>query len=132
MSDINFDNYEAVPSHSAALTQGLMRIWEVLGRPDDCSTEAGWKLLDQVVNCWTINYRQEVEDWQHDRAIDLANEISMTDLKKKDGGYNPLTYPPTLYHLLKAMLPAQKLHDKKFMHKLVARHGLFKTTNFAI
>lgn len=128
----NPDDYEVVPPHSALLAHGLMKIWERLGKPDDCSNEVGWIMLDQIVNCWTVNYRQEVEDWQHDRAIDLANEISMTDLKKKDGGYNPITFPPTLFQLIKAMLPLQNMNDKKFQRKLSMRHNLFKTTNFGL
>lgn len=124
--------YEQVSKHGAALTQGLMRVWEKLGRPNDCSTESGWIMLDQIVNCWTAYFRGEAESWIHDRDIDLKNEMTLSQLSKKDGGYNPVTFPPTLFSLLKTMLPDQKLTDKKLHHKLVQRHPLFKTTNLGI
>jgi len=132
MSDIDFANYEPVSKDGAAYTKGLMEIWERLGRPDDCSTEAGWRMLDQIVNCWTVNFPHEVAGWQHDRQIDLDNEILLSDLVKKGGGYNPVTYAPRLFRLIVALLPNQKLTDKDFQRKLVARHGLFKSTNFKI
>ena len=124
--------YEQVSKHGAALTQGLMRVWEKLGCPNDCSTESGWIMLDQIVNCWTAYFRGEAESWIRDRDIDLKNEMTLSQLSKKDGGYNPVTFPPTLFSLLKTMLPDQKLTDKKFHHKLVQRHPLFKTTNLGI
>lgn len=129
---LDLREYDAVSKAGAAYTQGLMRIWERLGRPEDCSTESGWTMLDQLVNCWTVNFPQEAQDWLHDRKLDLESEITLSQLSKKDGGYNPITYPPTFYNLIKAMLPHQKLNDKRFMHKLAIRHPLFQTTNHKI
>lgn len=125
-------DYDSVTKAGAAYTQGLMRIWERLGRPDDCSTEMGWTMMDQLVNCWTVNFPKEANDWLHDRQFDLETEITLSELSKKDGGYNPISYPPTLFQLIRAMLPHQKLNDKKFLHKLSQRHPLFKTTNLKI
>ena len=122
-------DYEPVSKHGAALTEGLMRIWEKLGRPDDCSTEAGWKMLDQIVNCWQLYFPQEVADWLHDRKIDLDNEMTLSQIVKKDGGYNTITYPPTFSYLFKAMLPLQRRTEKKFLQKLARRHSIFKSTN---
>lgn len=131
-SDFNINDYEPVSKQGAAVTEGLMRVWERLGQPNDCSTEAGWKMLDQIVNCWTLYFKDEAEAWQHDRKMDLEYEITMSELLKKDGGYNPITFPPVLFQLLKAMLPNQKLTSKKFQRSLAMRHPLFKTTNFKL
>lgn len=130
--DFKLDQYEPVSKHGAALTEGLMRIWEKLGRPEDTSTESGWTMLDQVVNCWTLYFPREVNDWIHDRDLDLQGEITLQQLVKKDGGYNPITYPPIFFQLVKAVLPKIKLTDKKFQRKLSIRHPLFKTTNLKL
>lgn len=132
MSDLNLNEYEPVSKDGTALTEGLMQIWEKLGRPEDCSTNSGWIMLDQIVNCWTLYFPHEVADWIHDRALDLQNEITLQQLVKKDGGYNPITYPPTFFQLTKALLPQLKLTDKKFQRKLSNRHPMFKSTNLAL
>lgn len=126
--DPNFNEYEPVSKHGAVLTEGLIRIWEKLGKPNDCSTEAGWRMLDQVINCWTLHFLKEVEDWKHDRELDLSNEMSLSQIVKKGGGFNPITFPPVLYQLLKVNLPSQKLNDRKFQKELIRRHDLFRTT----
>lgn len=125
-------DYEPVSKTGTLVTQGLMKIWEKLGRPEDCSTNSGWIMLDQIVNCWTTFFKQEVADWQHDRKLDLDNEMILSAISKKGGGYNPITYPPTLFHLIHAILPGQKLTDKAFQRKLAQRHSLFKTTNLGL
>lgn len=124
--------FDPVSKDGAAITKGLMTIWERLGRPDDCSVPAGWIMVDQIVNCWTTFFKQEVADWQHDRKDDLANEMILSSISKKGGGYNPITYPPTLFHLLRTMLPGQKLTDKRFQRALAQRHPLFKSTNLGL
>lgn len=129
---VNLDDYEPVSKDGTALAEGLMRIWDKLGRPDDCSVASGWIMVDQIVNAWTKFFRTEAEDWMHDRKIDLQNEMTLKQISKKGGGYNPITYPPTLYHLLSTMLPKQKLNDKKFIKALAQRHGMFKTTNLGL
>lgn len=124
---------ELVSKEGAAITRGLMLSWEKLGKPDDCSTPAGWKLLDVCVNLWTKVFRNEAEAWIHDRKLDLEHEKSLKDLTKDEKfGYNPVSYPPTLYSLLKTMLPKQNLKEKKFISKLSKRHPMFKTTNLSI
>ena len=132
MADVDLSKYEMVSPTGSKVTNGLIKIWEKLGRPDDCSTTAGWIMVDQIVNCWTVFFKQEVADWQHDRKLDLDNEMILSAISKKGGGYNPITYPPTLFKLLKALLPGQKLTDKKFQRKLAQRHKLFLTTNLKI
>ena len=131
MSNIDFSQYELASKETTALTEGLMKIWEKLGRPDDCSNNYGWAMLDAIVALWAKFYPQEHADWMHDRKEDLKSERSMAE-HIKGGVYNPITYPPTLYQLIKALLPKQKLTDKVFHHKLVIRYPLFKSTNFKI
>ena len=100
---------------------------EKLGNPEDCSTEQGWKLIDAIVLFWEANYPQEVNDWRHDRAIDLANERDKHKLL-----YNPVTYPARLFKLLCIFFPYMSLSDREFHSKLVARQPLFKSSNYKI
>lgn len=128
---IDLNEYEEVTKMGAVYTMGLMRIWEKLGKPNDCSTNAGWIVLDQVVAVWQKAFPQEVTDWIHDRKDDLLVERSVRE-HVKGGGYNPVTYPPSFFLLLKSMLPDQKLTDKKFQKALCERHPIFKSTNLAL
>ena len=130
MTDLN--DYEPASKLNATLSKGLVTIWEKLGRPTDCSTNAGWIMLDQCLNAWTVFYPQEVADWEHDRKIDLGTEMSLQQIVKKDGGYHQMAYPPTLFKLLKAMLPEQKLQNKKFVRALTIRHPILKITNLKL
>lgn len=123
--------YEVVSKEGAALTKGLMDTWEKLGKPEDLSTNTGWIMMDAVVAVWHKFYPQEVLDWKHDRQIDLEQERSLKE-HVKGGGYNPITYPPTLFQLMKAMFPDITLSDKKLQKKLMERYPLFKTTNYKV
>lgn len=116
-----------VPKHQYDSILSLDNYAEKLGNPVDCSTEPGWKLLDAIVLFWEANYPREVNDWRHDRAIDLANEREKHTLL-----YNPVTYPARLFKLLKIFFPDMSLTDREFHTKLVARQPLFKSTNLKI
>lgn len=124
--------YEQASKLTTALAKGLEDIWKRCGRPHDASTNSGWIVIDNIVSIWVKYFPQEVADWKYDRAHDLQDEITLQQLLKKDGGYNPITYPPTLYLLLHTLLDKQKLNDKDFMRKLAKAHPLFLTTNLKI
>lgn len=109
----------------------LEKIADRLGNPTDCSTEAGWKLIEAMIDFWEANFPDEVKDWKHDRDIDLAHEKNIKQLVKT-GLINSVTYPPRLYTLIRLMLPEQSVTDKNFISKLGNRFNLFKTTNHKI
>lgn len=103
-----------------------------LGNPPDLTTEAGLKLMDAIIGAWEKHFPQEAADWVHDRKIDLAYEKSLKDLNKDSVGlYNPATYPPALFKLIKAMFPNLKLQNKEVFMKLIELYpNLFKTSNY--
>jgi hypothetical protein len=123
------DEYETVfiPKSQYESIMALDAYADKLGNPQDCSTEAGWKLIDAIVLFWEANYPQEVNDWRHDRKIDLENERD-----KHVHLYNPVTYPTRLFKLLKIFFPYMSLSDRNFYTKLVKRQALFKSTNYKI
>lgn len=129
MSDVI--EYEEVTKLGTAYAQGLMNVWEKLGRPEDVSVPTGWIMIDQIVAVWQKAFPQEVADWLHDKQIDLSTEKSLDQLLKGQG-YNPLAYPPTFFQMMKAMLPDLKLSNKKFQRELIQRHPIFKTTNLKV
>lgn len=129
--DIDLTEYEEVPKLAVAYTEGLIRTWEKLGKPTDASTNVGWIMIDTIIAVWHKAYPHEVEDWKHDHSIDIAYERTLQQ-HVKGGGYNPVTYPPRLYQMMKTMLPNLNFTNKKFIRQLCARHPLFKTTSLNI
>lgn len=115
----------------AAIAKGLDTMSTKLGNPPDCSTEAGWKVLDYCVGVWYKFFPQEVKDYIHDKKIDLSIERDISD-HVTGFGINTLTYPPTLFQLLRTMLPQQNLKDKKFIHKLLISHPILKATKYSV
>lgn len=123
--------YEQVSKELTAVAKYLDEVWNRVGRPNDCSSESGWAVVKAIVKAWESFYQDEVKAWKHDRDFDLANERSLRDLSEGIG-YNIATYPPTLYQMLKILLPAQDLKEKKFLKRLTSEFPVFKTTNLKI
>jgi len=123
--------YEQVSTELAAMTKFLNDVWEKVGKPDDCSTEAGWAVMKACVKAWESFYPEEAADWMHDRDIDLKNERSL-QAHAKGFGYNMAGFPPTLYQMLKILLPGQDLKERKFLKRLTHDFPLFKTTNLKL
>lgn len=124
--------YEPVSKLGAAYAKGLFDIWNNIGRPDDITTVSGLKMLDEIIRVWQVAFPYEVIDWMHDMSIDLEAERTIQQ-HIQAGGYNPVSYPPSLFHLMKIILPKMKLSDKRVHHTICERYPkLFKTTNYAV
>lgn len=131
-NDTEVITYEPVTKMGAAYAKVLFEIWNNIGRPDDLTTNSGWKLLDEIIRVWERSFPMEVIDWKHDRAIDLEAERTIRQ-HISAGGYNPVTYPPSLFNLIKIMLPRLKMADKRVHHQICQRYpDLFQTTNYAV
>jgi len=111
----------------------LDRLATKLGNPTDIDSESGLKLMDAIIGAWYKHFPQEAADWAHDRQIDLDYEKSLRELASDKGiGYNPASYPPVLFKLIKVMFPDLKLQNKKVFQKLIKIYpGIFKTSNYA-
>lgn len=122
---------EPASKFNAAVTKGLLDLHDRLGNPTDCSTNAGWVILDQIMQIWYKFYPQEVEEWKTDilDTLDLERTIAQST---KAGGYFPMSWPTRLYKLVKALLPDQKLNDDKFVHQVVGRYPMLKTTRYKV
>lgn len=125
-------NFDPVSRAGAAYTRGLVLIWEKLGKPEDCSTNSGWVMLDNIVEVWMKAWPQEVRDWVKQLKHDLTVERTVHEAVKANGGYFPVSYPTRLYQMIRTLLPLQKLNDKKFMRQLISRYPFLSSTNLKI
>lgn len=123
--------YELANPYASAISQALMKIYEKLGRPEAVDSDTGWIMLDEIVRVWYSLFPQEVKDWNHDLELDLTVERSVGQAVKA-GGYTPLSCPPRLFMLIRAVFPEFKLSDKKLWHRLVTRYPFLKTTNYKL
>ncbi len=126
------DVFEAPTDEELVVITWLDRVATKLGNPPDIFTDAGLKLMDAVIGVWMKHCPQEVSDWSHDRKIDLENEKSLRDLTSISSiGYNPVSYPPTLFRFIKVMFPDMKLQEKKVWQKLIKIYPFLRTSNYA-
>lgn len=104
-----------------------------LGNPPDVSSEAGLKLMDAVIGVWQKQCPDEVTDWMHDQTLMKGTEKSITELNSESVGlYNPASYPPKLFALIRAMFPGIKLQYREVWGVLIKMYpGLFKSSNYA-
>jgi len=114
------------------ISEGLLRIYERLGKPEvDISSPTFWLMIDQIVLVWHKLFPKEVADWEHDRAIDLAVERSISE-SAKSGFARMGAYPPTLFRLLKGFYPDIPLSKRPFQRQFFNRYPLFRTTKYRI
>lgn len=124
--------YVQVSKEGAAITKGLLVIWERLGKPEDVSVNTGWVMMDNIVQVWIKCFPEEVQDFKEKLQNELSDERTVHEAHKEQGGYFPVTYPPRLYSLMKSILPKVSYRDKKFIKQLTARYPLFKSTNYKL
>ena len=106
-----------------------MAIWERFGRPEDFETTAGKVLLQEIINVWKYFYRDEYEATLHDNKLDIEFEKSASDMRD---GYTPIAYPPTLFNLIKAMLPDVNLSSRKTQRVIQELAPFLKSTKLRI
>ena len=130
MDDIK--HYEAVSKNGTAISKALMDIWERIGRPEDFYCDTGRALLGEIANVFTYFYRKEYQDFLHDRQIDLLNEKPLYQLAKENHGIKPISYPPTLFKLIRAMFPDAQMGTKQTQKVMFEVIPWLKTTNTRI
>ena len=127
--DIDQVHYEQVTRNGTAIAKALMEIWERIGKPEDYTTTAGKKLLAELANVFMHFYPAEYADFLHDRAIDLKYEKPLYQLSHENHGITPISYPPTLFKLIKAMFPQAQLGTKETQRIMFEVIPWLKTTN---
>lgn len=122
-------SYDEVSKNGAAITKALMAIWERFGRPEDFETTSGKILLQEIISVWKYFFKEEYQATLHDNALDITYEKSVSDMKE---GYTPITYPPTLFKLIKAMFPNVNLSSRKTQRVIQEIAPFLKSTKLKI
>jgi len=117
-------------SIEAYIVDGLEMIFAKLGRPPgDYTSNSFWIMIDEIVKIWRKYFPQELADYTHDRELDLTVERSLSASVK--GGFKAsVSFPPTMFQLIKAYFPDLIVHDKKFIGKFLARYPFFNRSNY--
>lgn len=111
-----------------ALTEGLLMIFEKLGRPEcDINSATFWIMVDNIVNVWFKVFPFEVEEFK--QTVSEQKEDDRGIKESLDLGIgNQYAIPAGLFRMMKAFWPLVPFTDKKFIHKFTERYPFTKTT----
>jgi len=126
---VGTDEFEIPSKEAVAITEGLERVADRLGRPIDASTESGWKMIDNLVGVWYNFYPWELKAWKKELAIQLGTERTVHEALKASGGHIPISFPTRLYKMIETYMPQVRFQDKAFIKKFAGRYPIFKFTN---
>lgn len=126
-----------LPEHQAKLRARAIKVIEWLdgrydmwGKPDfDRKSSTFWEMIFDIIKVWENMWPTEMDDWKHDRAIDLELERSLQE-SVKHGLKKTMAYPPHLFKLLKAYWPNGKLADREFTQEFMKRYPIFRNSNY--
>lgn len=125
LSDLEFNKYLNV------LSDYLTRLYVKLGRPEaDVNSNSFWIMIDELVNNWSVVYKDESQDFVKDIKLDRSIEKTLTDLVKSNSWKKSVAYPPQLYQMIKVFFPSLKLQDRKFIEKFINRYPIFNASNY--
>lgn len=125
LSSLEFNKYMGF------LSEYLMRLYIHLGRPEaDIKSNNFWIMIDELVNNWSIVYKEEAKAFTDDVKLDRAVEQTLTQLVKSNSWKKSVAYPPSLYQMIKIFFPDLKLQDRKFIAKFINRYPQFNASNY--
>lgn len=128
---VNGVTYEPASKLATAYMLGLIKVWDKLGNPTDCSTNTGWLMIDNIMQVWDKAWPQEKAQWIKEIKTELTVERSIR-ASVEAGGYFPMSYPTRLYNMIHTLLPNQKLNNKLFIRQFIGRYPFLKTTNYRV
>lgn len=123
------EEYVVVSKNGTAVAKALIEIWEKIGRPEDFNSLAGKKMLEEIARVYEYFFRREYLDFIYDRNIDLKYEKPIEQLVKENHGITPISYPPTLFNLIKAIFPDVNLASRETQRIMFEVIPYLKTTN---
>lgn len=125
----NIEEYTVVSKNGTAVAKALIEIWEKIGKPEDFESSTGKALLKEIARVYEYFFRREYLNFLHDRSLDLTYEKSIDQMGE---GYIPLTYPPTLFNLIKAMFPNVNLSSRSTQRIMIECIPYLKSTNLKV
>ena len=120
--------YDFVSDEHRLAVEFIQKTWRAAGYPRRLDTESAWKVMDSIFQIWAALNPQEFVDFKKDLIEDQAYERSVSEANRRDGGYIPISYPPRLFQMIKAILSEEKLQDRDLIIKFVRRYPLLKRT----
>lgn len=112
------------------LSDYLTRLYIKLGRPEvDYSNDNFWVMIDELVNNWSIIYKDEAKDFVADIRLERSVERSVS-ASVKGGFKKSVAYPQHFYQMVKIFFPTLKLQDRKFIEKFISRYPIFNASNY--
>lgn len=123
---LNLKDYEPIDPNTALTTEYILRVAKKAGNPTRVDSQASWRLLDVIFSIWAKNYPDEEKRFREGLKDRRTYAKSVKQMVKENHGVFTVSYPPTLYSLLKTMFPDQKLQDRKFVSKLSKRYPQLK------
>jgi len=125
LSNLEFNKYMTV------LSEYLTQLYIRLGRPEaDVNSNSFWVMIDELVNNWSVVYKDEAKDFTTDIKLERSVEQTLNQLVKSNTWKKSVAYPPTLYHMIKVFFPTLKLQDRKFITKFINRYPIFNASNY--
>lgn len=115
----------------ATLSEYLTRIFIKLGRPEaNINSNAFWIMIDELVNNWSVVFKEEAKDFVADIRLERSIEGSLSSLAKGNVWKKSVAYPPSLYQMIRVFFPDLKLQNRKFIEKFISRYPIFNASNY--
>lgn len=125
LSSLEFNKYINV------LGEYLTRLYVKLGRPEaDLNSNTFWIMIDELVNNWSVVYKDEAKEFSNTIKLDRAVEQTLTTLVKGNSWKKSVAYPTHLYQMIKIFFPNLKLQDRKFISQFINRYPIFNASNY--
>lgn len=111
-----------------ALTEGLIMIFQKLGRPPaDINSPTFWLMMDNIIQVWNKVFPFERDEFIETVKFQREVERSVSESVKK-GFSNNYAIPANMYKMIKTFFPYLYFTDKKFIEKFISRYPFLKTT----
>ena len=120
--------FEIVPDESRLAAEYIHRVWVGVGRPNRLEGESAWKVMDSLFQVWLACYPEEVADFKQSLIDDRAEERSVHDALKNEGGYIPISYPMRLMQFIKVYFKEEKLQNHDLILKFIKRYPILQRT----
>ena len=125
LRDLEFNKF------MTTLSEYLTRVYVKLGRPEsDINSNSFWIMIDELVNNWSVVFKEEARDFVNDIKIERAAEGTLSSMNKKNIWKKSVAYPPHLYQMIKIFFPDLKLQDRKFITQFINRYPIFNASNY--
>lgn len=129
---IGDETYDIASDEARIATEFIERVWRKAGRPRILEGESAWKVVDAIMKVWMGLYPQELKDWKANLKQEQYYERSVHDANKAEGGYFPISYPTTLFNLLRIKFPGIPLADHSLIKEFITRYPILKITKHKV